>query len=185
MPPEEVQEVPQKTFRQEVWEVARILIISLIIVVPVRLFIAQPFIVRGASMEPNYHDGQYLIIDEISYRFNDPERGDVIVLRYPNDPSEFYIKRIIGLPGETVIVNEGVVSIQGTEGPLGEEYLPKGLLTSGNIVKTLEGGQYFVLGDNRENSSDSRVWGELDEDFVVGRAILRLWPIQDFELLLN
>ncbi len=132
-------------------------------------------------MEPGFHDGDYLLIDEISYRFDEPKRGDVIVFRYPENKSQFFIKRIIGLPGETVEISKNQVKIYNGEFPqgfaLGEEYLSKGQETTGAFLEKLEGGKYYVLGDNRLQSSDSRRWGALDKSFITGKAWLRLWPV--------
>jgi len=176
-----------RSFFREVWEFAKIVLISLAIVLPVRLFIAQPFIVRGASMEPNFEDGQYLIIDELSYILRNPERGEVIVFRYPQDPSQFFIKRIIGLPGETVSIQEGIVTIttatDSDSFELNEVYLPSHLVTAPNSRVTLGESEYFVMGDNRLESSDSRRWGALEEDFLIGRAFLRLWPVTELGLV--
>ncbi len=178
-----------RSFFREVWEFAKIVLISLAIVLPVRLFIAQPFIVRGASMVPNFEDGQYLIIDELSYLLRNPQRGEVIVFRYPQDPSQFFIKRIIGLPGETVSIQQGTVTIitaADTDGfELDEAYLPPHLVTAPNSRITLEGSEYFVMGDNRLESSDSRRWGALEKEFLIGRAFLRLWPVNELGLVTN
>lgn len=176
-----------KTFFHELGEFTRVVIISLLIVLPVRYFIAQPFIVRGASMEPNFYNGEYLIIDEASYYFNEPERGDVIVFRYPEDTSQFFIKRIVALPGERARVADGGVLLY--EDPAGEgmrfeeEYIDEGIKTYPDVDVTLEEGEYFVLGDNRPFSSDSRRWGVLEEELIVGRAWVRLWPVAQAGLL--
>lgn len=171
----------------EVWELAKIVVISLVIVLPIRFFIAQPFIVRGASMEPNFHNGEYLIIDEISYRIENPKRGDVIVFRYPQDPSQFFIKRIVGLPGETVDISSGRVFIHNADNPDGvaltETYLQDTIVTAPDTSAQLGHGEYFVMGDNRPASSDSRRWGVLQEHFVVGRALVRLWPPSDIGII--
>lgn len=170
------------------WEILKIVIISLAIIVPIRYFLIQPFFVNGASMEPNYLDGDYLIIDEISYRFNEPERGDVIVFRYPLDPSQFFIKRIVGLPSETIEIKEGRITIYVEEVSKEEiildesEYLMNSN-TPGNLEITLGVNEYFVLGDNRRASSDSRKWGGLDEKYITGRAWIRAWPINRVEIL--
>lgn len=128
-------------------------------------------------MEPNFENGDYLIIDEISYRLRDPERGEVIVFKYPNDPSQRYIKRIIGLPGETVLVKEGKVSIRNQAGDkiLEETYLNYGF-TTGEIETSLQEEEYFVLGDNRFVSSDSRRWGPVGRKNIIGRVFFRAWP---------
>lgn len=162
-----------------IWEVSKIVIVALILVVGLRTFVFQPFLVRGASMEPNFHNWDYLIVDELTYRFRTPERGDVIVFQYPNDPSQRYIKRIVGLPGETVEVNDGKVAIfeDGSGFVLDEtDYLPSGQ-TPGSVRITLEEDEYFVLGDNRRHSSDSRNWGTLRENLIIGRALVRVFPL--------
>lgn len=155
-------------------------LIALLIVVPIRFYVAQPFVVRGASMEPTFLGGEYLIVDEISYRFKEPERGDVIILRYPRDESVFFIKRIIGLPGETVeLVGNRVVIQQGEDKTplvLKESYIEPERLQDEYGIYTLGEDEYFVMGDNRRESSDSRTWGVLERDNVVGRAYLRLLP---------
>lgn len=163
-----------------IWEIAKIVIIALLIVVPIRYFIFQPFFVRGESMAPNFENGDYLIIDEISYRFQNPQRGEVIVFKYPDNPSQRYIKRIIGLPGEMIEIKDGRVIIYeyGTAEVLDEsDYLfPVQEFTSGNIRIELGENEYFVLGDNRNFSSDSRRWGVLPGENIVGRVFLRAWP---------
>ncbi len=174
-------------FFREIWEFSKIVVVSLAIVLPIRLFIAQPFIVRGASMEPNFQNGEYLIIDEVTYRFSEPERGEIIVFRYPKDPSQFFIKRIIGLPGDTVTIAAGSVRISNAADPDGfdlqEAYLPDSLVTAPSSETVIGEDEYFVLGDNRPFSSDSRRWGVLEEDFFVGRAWLRLWPVTGFGVI--
>lgn len=162
-------------------EVMKVVIISAIIVIPIRYFIIQPFFVSGSSMQPQFYNGEYLIIDEISYRSKLPERGDVIVFRYPKDRSQFYIKRVIGLPGETVEVKDGKVVIFNKENPWGlildEPYLKPGEITRGDIYLKVDDNSYFVLGDNRQASSDSRVWGLVDKKFMIGKVWLRAWPL--------
>lgn len=172
-------------FLEEVWEIIRVLLISAAIVLPIRYFIVQPFVVRGASMEPNFFDKEYLVIDEISYYFSAPERGEAIVFRYPRDPRQFFIKRIIGLPGERLKIKGGRVQIFNVEYPEGftlqEEYLdPPGHPTRPDSEITLKGNEYFVLGDNRDFSSDSRLWGPLPRDLIVGRTVFRAWPVAKF-----
>ena len=165
------------------WELVKVFLIAAVIIVPVRYFVVQPFFVRGSSMEPNFHNGEYLVIDELSYRFREPARGEVIVFRFPNDPKQFFIKRIVGLPGDTVTVDDGVVTIQNAEFPqtvqLDETaYLPEAPRTGGDTSLSLEDKEYFVLGDNRAASSDSRSWGALPRKSIIGRAWLRAWPVQ-------
>jgi signal peptidase I len=160
------------------WEMIRFAVLALIIVIPIRTFIAQPFIVSGSSMVPTFEDGQYLIVDELSYRFNDPQRDDVIVFHYPKDPSKFFIKRIIGLPGDTVTITGSKVTINNAAHPKGfvlsEPYVKNA--SSNEMTATLESGEYFVMGDNRIASSDSRVWGDLPRGLIVGRVLFRLLP---------
>ena len=163
-----------------IWEVAKIVIIALLIVAPIRYFVFQPFIVRGASMEPNFYSGDYLIVDEISYRFNQPQRGDVIVFKCPKDLSQRFIKRIIGLPNETVEIKNGKITIYNSEGinqPLNEsEYLSLYKNIGPEAITRLGPEEYFVLGDNRSFSLDSRKWGVLDGDNIIGKVFLRIFP---------
>jgi len=159
-----------------IWEILKIVIIALAIVIPIRYFLFQPFIVKGQSMEPNFENGNYLIIDELSFRFRDPRRGEVVVFRYPHNPSQRFIKRIIGLPGEKIEIKAGSIMVD--DQILDEsEYLPSGVQTLGNIQIALNENEYFVLGDNRISSSDSRQWGSLPRKNIVGRVYFRAWPI--------
>ena len=163
-----------------IWEVFKIVIVALLIVVPIRYFVFQPFFVRGQSMEPNFYNGDYLIVDELSYQFRAPERGEVVVFKYPNDTTQRYIKRIVGLPGETIAVNSGKVFIYEAGSPLALDelaYLPQTTQTQGNTKITLGKDEYFVLGDNRSLSADSRAWGTLPEKDLIGRVIFRAWPL--------
>ena len=174
----------------ELWEIAKVIGISLVLAFSIRYFIAQPFIFRGASMESSFEDREYLVIDEVTFYFRQPERGEVIVFRYPRDPRQFFIKRIIGLPGERVEIKEGKVKIFNDQNPMGfileESYLdPPGRLTRPDLSTTLGGYEYFVLGDNRDFSSDSRVWGVLERKFITGRAVFRAWPLDRLGLLWN
>lgn len=163
--------------RSFVSELIRFAVIAAIVVIPVRLFIAQPFIVSGESMFPTFENGEYLIVDELSYNLGSAERGDVAIFKYPLDTKKFFIKRIIGLPGETVTITDGVITItqvDGTEIGLEEPYLRN--MSTGDHMLTLENNEYFVMGDNRPSSSDSRVWGALPEHLLVGKAFIRLLP---------
>lgn len=166
-----------------VFEVLKVVIISLAIIIPVRYFLIQPFYVKGASMEPSFYDHEYLIIDEITYRFREPERGEIVVFKYPNDPSQYFIKRIIGLPGEKVEVKEGKVYVYTKDTnrrvPLDESYLEPGTETivSREEIEELGADEFFVLGDNRNYSKDSRSFGAVKRSFIVGRVLLRGWPV--------
>ena len=169
-----------------IWEIAKVVIISLLIIIPVRYFLVQPFFVNGASMEESFHDGDYILIDEITYRFNDPVRGDIIVFRYPNDPSQFFVKRVVGLPGERVVIKNNTVTIYNDEHPRGfllEEgsYLAPHQETRSSVDTKLDPNEYFVLGDNRLHSSDSRAWGPLNRSFITGRVFSRAWPLSKAE----
>lgn len=155
-------------------ELLQVVIVALIIIIPVRYFFIKPFYVKGASMEPTFFDHEYLVIDEISYRFKEPIRGDIIVFRYPRDPKQYFIKRIVALPGETVQVTGGQVFINGEE--LQEVYLEAETNTVGEMLVTLQPDEYFVLGDNRSFSLDSRSFGPLPRQYIVGKTWVRGWP---------
>ncbi|MDP3997886.1 MAG: signal peptidase I [Candidatus Andersenbacteria bacterium] len=169
------------------WELIKVFLIAVVIIIPVRYFLVQPFFVRGASMEPSYEDGEYLVVDELSYRWREPQRGEVIVFRYPNNPSQFFIKRIIGLPGDTVRVNDGRVVIQNDQYQQGvvldeSGYLSAGTRTGGQLDVRLGSDEYFVMGDNRSASSDSRSWGPLKRFEIVGRTWIRAYPFDRFSV---
>jgi len=178
-------------FASFVWEVVKIAIIAFVIVAPIRYFLFQPFIVSGSSMAPNFATGDYLIVDEISYRLSSPQRGDVVVFNagfIPGYAGQRFIKRIIGLPGETVDVANGQVEIvkDGNTTILDEKYLPDDLKTyiysSSGISSlpeetTLKANQYFVMGDNRTGSFDSRYWGVVPRSDIIGKALLRVLPV--------
>lgn len=159
-------------------ELFKLFLLVMLVVVPFRIFIAQPFIVDGASMDPTFHTGQYLIVDELTYRFEPPARGSVLIFKFPKDPSKYFIKRVIGLPGETVTLDNGKVSITNREHPEGfeleEPYVT--LTKSDTAIYTLGDNEYFVMGDNRQGSADSRLWGPVPEANIVGRPIIRFWP---------
>ncbi len=161
-------------------EVVQIVVISAAIIIPVRYFLIQPFYVKGASMEPNFYEHEYLIIDELSYRFREPIRGEVVVFRYPHDPSQYFIKRVVGLPGETVEITDGNIIIYNDEVPNGllldEEYLNHER-TEGKERMTLGAEEYYLLGDNRDASLDSRSIGAITIDEIIGRAWVRGLPL--------
>lgn len=168
-----------KNIFSPIWEIVKIIAVALVIVVPIRYFLFQPFVVKGQSMEPNFENGDYLIVDEISYKLKSPERGEVIVFKYPHLPSQRYIKRIIGLPGETIEIKNGRITIFNQKGNqmLAEtSYLPVSTQTLGDMRVSLGEGEYFVLGDNRAASSDSRAWGTLPKEDIIGKVFLRAWP---------
>ncbi|MFA5744790.1 MAG: signal peptidase I [Candidatus Paceibacterota bacterium] len=165
-----------KGFLKDLFTLALLIIL---VVIPIRVFIISPFVVDGESMHPTFDNLDYLIVDELLYRFKAPARGDVIVFRYPENPSIFYIKRIIGLPGETVSINRGIITVTTTTGEnlaLTEPYIVNEDATYTKNV-SLNPEEYFVMGDNRPNSSDSRIWGPLPKKDIIGRVDVRLLPI--------
>jgi signal peptidase I len=183
------EEIPQKSKLKKGWEgfwdLLKFAIIALLIVIPIRMFIAQPFVVSGESMVPTFHDKEYLIVDEISYILGNPHRGDVVIFRYPNDTKRFFIKRIIGLPNEEIKINNGEITIINSENPNGfildEPFLNEKFSTT-TFFKTGD-KEYYVLGDNRNRSSDSRTWGALPDELMIGRAFLRLYPLKELSYL--
>lgn len=170
-----------KQFFLSAWEVLEVVLIAAVTVFLVRTFLIQPFLVSGASMEPNFSDGNYLLIDEITYRFREPQRGEVVVFRYPNNPSVYYIKRIIGLPGEKLVVKNSQIAAYNDQTPGGlivkEDYLKSDVRTSGDSDIQLKDNEYYVMGDNRYYSFDSRNWGPVDREDIIGLVRLRLFPI--------
>ncbi len=166
-----------------VWELFKVTVISLAIILPVRYYLIQPFYVRGASMEPNFYNHEYLIIDQISFRFREIKRGEVIVFRYPRNPQEYFIKRVIALPDESIEIKEGDVYIYNDKNPQGvlieEPYLDEKYLSNYSSEEriSLSSEEFYVLGDNRSSSMDSRNFGPLNEDFITGRVFLRGLPI--------
>lgn len=153
------------------------------------LFVAQFHKVSGNSMFPTYHNGDYLITEKVSYKLGTPKRGDVIVLKNPRDESQDFIKRILALPGDTIKIEGNFTYVNGSR--VNETYLPAdtptrsgAFLTEGVEVKAGE-NQYFVLGDNRNHSSDSREWGAITQKEIVGKAFFRYWPPQSISPLLN
>jgi len=171
-----------KKFLIVAWEGIKVIAISLAIIIPVRYFLIQPFYVKGASMEPSFYDHEYLIVDEISYRFKPIDRGEVVVFRYPLNPQEYFIKRVLALPGETVQVKDAEVIVYNDQNPgglvLDESYLAEGTPTYANNEEKIVLGdnEYFVLGDNRTASKDSRTFGPINKSFITGRVFFRGWP---------
>lgn len=172
---------------REFFSLSLYVIVAGCIALCIRIFIATPYLVSGASMESTFETYDYLIIDRLSYQFNEPERGDVIVMRYPYDPTRTFIKRIIGLPGETLSIDGSVVTIQNAAYPegfaLSEPYVGPEYSAQNNLSITLGSDEYFVLGDNRRASADSRTWGTLPRQNIIGRAYVRLYPFDQIETL--
>lgn len=167
------------------WEVVRYALLALIIIIPFRIFIAQPYIVEGSSMDPTFKNGDYLIVDQISKRFELPERGSVVIIRYPKDPSKFFIKRLIGFPNDRIEIKDGKVTIFNEENPEGinmdDSYVIYKKIE--NFSAKLQDNEYFVMGDNRAGSSDSRIWGTLPKENIIGTPILRLFPINKLGIM--
>ena len=168
---------------QSFWELVRFAIVALIVVIPVRIFIAEPFVVSGSSMVPTFENGNYLIVDKISYELGDPNRDDVIVFRYPGDTTKFFIKRIIGLPNETVDIKGAGVTIVNAAYPEGLKLLQPFVKNTANndTHLVLKNDEYFVMGDNRSGSSDSRYWGAVKRNLIQGKAFLRLLPLSQID----
>jgi signal peptidase I len=164
------------SWRAVILETLQVIIPALTLAFVVHLFLAQATIVYGQSMEPNLHERQRLIIDKFSYRFHAPQRNDIVVLS-PPQMSEMLVKRIIGLPGETIEIHSGVVFVDGE--PIKEPF-PHDIGGYTMTPITLGPLSYFVLGDNRDNSNDSRAFGAIKRDDIVGRVWLRYWPLDQF-----
>lgn len=179
------------------WEIVKIGILALVIIIPVRVFFFQPFFVQGASMEPNFHDGEYLIVGEFGYKetgvgfggtelfrvtsFKELHRGDPVVFRPPGISGQYFIKRVIGLPGETVEIRNSRIIVKNDRAPSGfivdeSAYLLPTVETTGDRVLTLGSDEYFLLGDNRTASRDSRAFGPVPKDRITGKVLLRAWP---------
>lgn len=177
-----------KSFFSFIFELLKIVVISLVIIIPIRYFLVQPFYVKGASMEPTFYDHEYLIVDEITYRLHQPERGDVVVFRYPRNPQEYFIKRVIGLPEEKVQIKDNNIIIFNKEHPEGfvldENYIPAEVKTYSLVedVITLDKNEYYVLGDNRNSSKDSRSFGPVNKSFIIGRVLFRGWPFNRIDV---
>ena len=179
-------EIPtEKTQKQSFWELVRFALVAIAIVIPIRLFVAQPFIVSGTSMVPTFEDKQYLIVDEISYELGSPKRDDVVVFKYPNDTTKFFIKRVIGLPGETVDVTGNEVTITNKDHPKGFKLDQPfaGSLGQKDAHVVLQDNEYFTMGDNRLASFDSRYWGPVQKKLFIGRVLFRLYPFNKISML--
>ena len=181
-----------------IWEIVKIFVLAFIIIAPIRMFLFQPFFVQGASMEPNFENNEYLIINELGYKetpvgikdnnlftvgdFKEFKRQDIAVFKYPKDPSKFFIKRVIGLPSEKIEIKNGKIKLYNTENPEGflldeSAYLDKKVFTQGDVVLQLKDNEYFMMGDNRPYSSDSRSWGPVPKEDIIGNVIFRAWPL--------
>ncbi|MBP6060480.1 MAG: signal peptidase I [Candidatus Pacebacteria bacterium] len=175
----------EETKKESWWDLIKFALLALAIVLPIRVFIAEPFVVSGSSMVPTFTDKDYLIIDKISYELGEPKRDDIVVFKYPNDTSKYFIKRIIAMPNETIDINGKVVTITNNKYPNGlvleQPFLEN--ISNDNIHLKLKNNEYFVMGDNRPASSDSRYWGPLKREFVTGRVLFRLLPLKNIDIL--
>ena len=167
-------------------EVLEIAVIAVAAVFIVRTYLVQPFLVSGTSMIPTFNNGDYVLTDELTYHFRPPERGEVVVFHDPEDWSSYFIKRVIGLPGERIVIKNDTITVfpnaSSTNGlTLDETYLPQGLVTSGTVDVTLSSTSYYMLGDNRPFSYDSRSWGPLPTKNIVGLVRFRLWPVNELQ----
>jgi len=173
-----------KKILTDLFDIAKTIVIVVLVAFFIRYFIFQPFVVDGYSMEPNFYNNEYLLVNKLSYRLSEPKRGDVIVFQAPNNPQYDYIKRIIGLPGDEITIKEGIVYLNGSF--LDEKYLEADTQTNlTNINKstlkiTLGEDEYFVMGDNRDHSSDSRQFGALSADHIIGKAWFNVYPLEYF-----
>ncbi len=165
-------------------ETVSVLFIALAIALPFRFLIAEPFIVKGSSMWPSLQSGEYLVVDKITYRFREPQRGEVVIIKSPIKPGQKYIKRIVGLPGEKIKVFQGGVFIK-KGGSWKQISRPEPSLPLGENVQILGPNEYFVLGDNTSNSLDSRYFGPVPRKNIIGRAWIALWPPSSFGLIKN
>jgi signal peptidase I len=185
MPP--IENEPRNKVTSFLKDLAVFAVIAIVIVIPIRLYVAQPFVVSGSSMYPTFENGQYLVVNQLTYHFEDPVRGQVVIFKYPLDTTQYFIKRIIGLPGETVSLEGSNVNITTREGKtftLNEPYVPAEERSENMMPPVKLGdGQYFVMGDNRRESSDSRIWGTLPRNLIVGTPLLRLLPLSSISVL--
>ncbi|MCX6808809.1 MAG: signal peptidase I [Candidatus Berkelbacteria bacterium] len=180
---------PKRDVLELIFELLKTGIIVFVLAFLLRYFLIQPFLVDGQSMMPTFHDKEYLLVEKLSYLIGQPQRGDVVVFRYPKNPSVSYIKRIFGLPNETVVSDSNKITIKNSANPQGfvlsESYIPSefntaaftGVDDNGVFTKSLKDNEYFVFGDNREHSSDSREWGPLPKANIIGRAWVTLFPL--------
>jgi len=187
LPPEIISE-PQPQARTQdhpvaslIWETIQTLVLAGLLIVFFRTFIFQNFVVEGSSMFPTLTQGDRLIVSRLSYVLGEPDRGDIIVFQYPFGPERDFVKRIIGLPGETIAIQNGTVIIDGK--PLANEDYVKNKSRDTKAPVTLGEDEYFVMGDNRTGSSDSRSWGPLQRHFIIGKAWIIYYPFDHFQFL--
>jgi signal peptidase I len=174
--PKAGREVGRTRVLRAAWEFLHDLSVAVLFCFFLIAFVAQAFRVQGTSMEPLLLDGERIVVNKFIYRFQPIERGDVVVFWYPRDPSVSFIKRVVGLPGDQIEIRKGRLLVNGM--PVREEYLPEAFRDSDSFPPTeVRKGFYFVLGDHRRSSNDSRSWGEVPERYIYGRAVFRFWPL--------
>ncbi len=175
---------PEEKKKESIWDIIKYIILALVIVIPIRAFVAQPFLVKGRSMDPTLHQSDYLIVDELSYHLRSPKRGEVIVFKFPGNPKEHFVKRVIGLPGDTLQIINGEVTVITKDGrtlKLDEPYVKNRSYESLEDIIVPE-GSLFVMGDNRAESYDSRNWRFLPIKLTTGRALVRLYPFKKIDM---
>jgi len=184
-----ISEHPVTYFFRYVYEIVKTVIVVLVFALIIRTFLVQPFVVDGSSMEPTFHNHEYLMVEKLNFAFHSPQRGDIVVFKYPLNPSLNYVKRIIGVPGDRVVIAQGKVTVYNNLNPnglaLNEAYIPRDLQTkvSGELSEhtwSVDQNSYFVLGDNRDHSDDSRSWGLVPQPNIVGKVWLTVYPFEDF-----
>ena len=193
MNPDSSPQIPTKiTFGEILKEILVFAGMVFIIFFVIRPYIVEPYVVDGASMYPTFKTGNYLLVDKLSYEIGKPKRNSVLVFKYPNDQSKSFIKRIIGLPGETLVMKNNVLTITNAENPNGftpdQSYVVNQCQHTGgacvsSFEKTLARDEYFVMGDNRAESFDSRSWGPLPKKDILGKPFVRLWPLTKISIL--
>ncbi len=185
-------EHPLTSFVRFLFEIIKTVVVVLVFALLIRYFLVQPFVVDGSSMRPSFHDHEYLLVEKLNFIFHHPQRGEVIVFKYPLNPSFNYIKRVIGVPGDRVVISKGKVTIYNNQNSSGlvlkEPYLDPGQSTTlnGDAAEhtwLVDQNSYFVLGDNRDHSDDSRSWGFVPAHSIVGKVWLTIYPPHDFGLV--
>lgn len=170
-----------------VFDFLQSIVVLLAIMVMIYLFVMSPQEISGASMEPNFHNGEYILTNKVEYKLHDPQRGDVVIFKSPRNPQIDYIKRVIGVPGDHIRLSRETLFIN--DKTLLESYIPNTTMTYGgtflgeNQEIIVPPGKYFVLGDNRQHSSDSREFGPVAKEEFIGKAFMRYWPFSEFGLI--
>jgi signal peptidase I len=171
----------EKKKKSSAFELLESIIIAVLLALIIRFFLFEPFFIPSGSMEPTLQIGDKIIVNKIVYRFQEPKRGDIMVFKYPLDPARDYIKRVIGLPGEKLEIKDSVIYIN--DQPIEEEYLPSNSNSANFGPVNIPENAYFMMGDNRNNSQDSRVWGTLPNNYIIGKALAVFWPVNRIGVL--